>query len=178
MGSSVSKVYAKPLFELALENRIVEKIYAELGQLNDIFLENPKFIKLLSDPSMSYTEKIEIVKDVLESKIDRYLYNLILILVKNLRIFEFENIVFEFNLLYNEENEILNIKAITSTPMPKNLILKLKHKLQDITSKRINIVTQVDESIIGGIVLEYYGQRLDISVKSKIDNIFKSVKNF
>ena len=59
------------------------------------------------------------------------------------------------------DEEKINLEAKLSTKLNKKVILK-------------NIV---DDTVVGGVVVEVDGKRIDGSVKGRLDDIFRSLSN-
>ena len=72
----------------------------------------------------------------------------------------------------------VNIKVTTAIPIEELYINKIKKILSKKTDKKININSDVDKNIIGGIILESGSNLIDASIRNKIlklNNIKKGV---
>jgi F-type H+-transporting ATPase subunit delta len=93
------------------------------------------------------------------------------ILCENGTIRQFSGCMQEFKHRYNEDNGILEVKAITAVPMNGTLVEKLSAKLAEVTGKRIDLTCKVDPACLGGVRLEMEGEQLDGTVQNRLDNI-------
>ena len=72
----------------------------------------------------------------------------------------------------------MNIHLTTALPMDEENVKKIKVILSRKTDKKINIISNVDKKIIGGIILQSGSYLIDASIRNKIlklNNIKKGV---
>ena len=67
MAKLVSNTYGEALFDLALEQKALDDIYAQVMCARESFLDNQELLALLSHPKISREEKIEVVPAGLRS---------------------------------------------------------------------------------------------------------------
>ena len=73
--------------------------------------------------------------------------------------------------LYNQDNGILPVTAVTAVALTSAQADKLNQKLAAITGKHIELINRIDPSCLGGVRLDYDGQRLDDTVSHRLDAI-------
>ena len=166
-----AKTYGGALYDLAAEEGRAGRILQEMKVLCDAFAQEPEYVYLLATPSLSKEERCKILDESFRGKIDGYLLNFMKILCENGTIRQFSGCAQEFRRRYNEDNGILEVRAITAIPMNDALTQKLKDRLTAVTGKRIELSCQVDPACLGGVRLEMDGQQLDGTVQTRLDNI-------
>ncbi|MBM32632.1 MAG: ATP synthase F1 subunit delta [Chloroflexi bacterium] len=62
---------------------------------------------------------------------------------------------------------IKRAKIISAIELKKDFIKKIEKKLGDFTNSRVIAVNEIDESIVGGIIVRFSDQVLDMSVKGE-----------
>jgi F-type H+-transporting ATPase subunit delta len=62
-------------------------------------------------------------------------------------------------------------KIVTAVPIDDKLKNKIKKQLEESTNRKVEIVTVVDQSICGGMMIYTEGQVIDASVKSRLNNL-------
>lgn len=169
MAVMLEKKYASALFEIAVEDNTIDDICSEVKTLKTIFSDNMDYLKALSVPTLSFSEKVSSFDEVFKGKLSETIYNTMMVLIDKNRISLFENIADEFIRLYNEKKGIVEITVITAKPLKDALKKKLVAKLTSISSKKITLIEKVDASILGGIMLSYNNTEIDASIKSKLD---------
>ena len=79
--------------------------------------------------------------------------------------------------LYNHDNGILPVTAVTAVPLTGAQHDKLTGKLTQITGKAIELVNRVDPSCLGGMRLDYDGKQLDDTVAHRLEAVRSLLKN-
>ena len=175
MESLVAQRYAASLFEVGVEENCLEQLWQEISWLGELFSQNPQFLKLLAAPTLTQSEREQIIKSTLEGQLSAYAFNFVHILADKGRIASFSHIVTEFRKLYNKHNNIQDVVAITAVPLDERLANKLRLRLEELTGKTVVLENQVDASILGGVVLKIDNDLVDDSVRSRIEGLKKQL---
>lgn len=178
MEGIIAQRYAQSLFELGAEFNIEEEILLNIRDINNIFSENEEFTSILSVPTITKEEKVQMLDKVFgNNAVNIYTLNFLKILAEKGRLNHFSEIVSFYGKLYNRKNNIKEVIAITAIPLNENMHNKLKSKLEDITGKKIVLHNNVDTSILGGIILKMDDDQLDGSVKGRLDKLKSSLNS-
>lgn len=163
-----AKAFGDALYELALEDGKEDEIFEQVTQLNVIFSENPAFLHLLSNLSLSKMERCQIIDESLGGQVDAYVLNFLKVLCESGVISAFSGCVDRIRERTYQHKGILTAKAVSACAMSEQARERLTNKLAEMTGKTILLETQVDESLIGGIHLEIEGKQFDNTVKQRI----------
>ena len=169
--TEVGNVYGESLYELAKEEKLTQEILDQLKVLNQSFLQEPDFLKLLSSPNLAKAERCQILDDSFRGKVHPYLLNFLKILTEKSYIRYFCDCCEAFVDHYNLDNGILPVTAVTAVALTDVQVEKLTGKLSRITGKQIELRNRIDPSCLGGVRLDYDGQRLDDTVSHRLDAI-------
>lgn len=173
--SDFSKEYARALYDLCKEENLTDDTLSELSVIDSLVKENKDYKKLLDTPSVSLDERMNIIDDAFSS-CSLYVKNFIKILCENKKFYEFSSCVKEFNSIYDKENNIERLEAVTCVPLSDIQIKKLKEKAEKLISKNVFITNKIDESILGGVILKFSNTLIDGSVKNKLDTLSNMIK--
>ena len=77
---------------------------------------------------------------------------------------------------FNQDNGILPVTAVTAVAMSPAQAEKLTEKLSRTTGKKIELTNRIDPSCLGGVRLDYDGQRLDDTVSHRLSAIRELLK--
>ena len=80
--SNISKAYADALFELSIEENILDEIMEQTQSLAEILSQNADFLKLLNAPTVTKEEKVTIADNVFSGKINKHLLNFIKVMIQ------------------------------------------------------------------------------------------------
>ena len=166
--TEVGNVYGESLYELAREEELTSLISQQLTVLQDAFRQEPDFIRLLSSPNLTKAERCQVLDDSFRDRIHRYLLNFLKILTEKGYMRYFSDCCDAFMAHYDQDNGILRVNAVSAVELSDQQKDKLKAKLSGITGKEIALRTRIDPRVLGGIRLDYDGQRLDDTVANRL----------
>ena len=175
--TGVGSVYGEALYTLAREEGLSETILQQLKVLDSCFAAQPDFIRLLGAPNLPKAERCRILDDSFRGKVAPYVLNFLKILTEKGYMRHFDHCVKTYRELYNKDNGILPVTAVTAVPMTDKQVTALTMKLQQITGKRIELVAKLDPNILGGMRLDYDGKRVDDTVAHRMDAVRNMLKN-
>lgn len=175
--SNFSAVYGQALYDLAKEEGIAEQVLAQMQVLTESFQTEPKYIRLLSAANIGKAERCQIVDDCFRGKVEPCLLNFMKILTEKGAMGRFDQCFRHVRECYNQDNGILEVKAVTALALTDDQAQRLKEKLAKITGKTVCLINQVDASVLGGVRLDYDGKRLDDTVQHRLDSIRSLLAN-
>ena len=169
--TEVATTYGQAMYDLARDEGKSQQILAELSVLDQSLSAEPEFIQLLSSPNIPKEERVRILDDSFRGKIDPYVLNFLKILTEKGYIRHFSGCCQFYRQCYNKDNGIMPVIAYTAVPLSDELRRKLTDKLSAVTGKTIELECRIDPRVLGGIRLDYDGQRLDDTVSHRMDAI-------
>ncbi len=175
--TEVGSVYGQALYSLAREEQLGSTILSQLEALQCSFREAPDFLALLSSPSLTKQERCGILEESFRGKIHDYLLNFLKILTEKSYIRQFFNCCEAYEESFNADNGILKVTAVTAVDMTDAQKEKLADKLNQITGKQIKLLCRTKPEVLGGIRLDYQGQRLDDTISHRLDAIRDLLNN-
>ena len=169
MSSEVSSVYANALFSLAKEqgDAVLQETRSDLRQTAVLFSLNPDLTRLLSLPTLSVEERLEIAKKIFgeEGLVPR----LIFLLIDHGRVPFLGEIADDFDakmLDYQDTTDVTVTTAVALSPEQKE---RLRDALAKKLHQTIRITERIDRRILGGVIVQYGDTRIDNSVKYRLD---------
>ena len=169
--TEVGNVYGESLYELAKDENLTKLIGQQLAVLQQAFRQEPDFIRLLSSPSLTKAERCQILDDSFRGKVHAYLLNFLKILTEKSYMRYFSDCCDAYTEHFDQDNGILRVNAVSAVELTAQQKEKLKDKLHRSTGKEIALRTRIDPAVLGGIRLDYDGQRLDDTVSHRLDAI-------
>jgi len=169
--TEVGNVYGESLYELAKEENLTKLIGEQLAVLQQAFRQEPDFVRLLSSPNLTKTERCQILDDSFRGKVHAYLLNFLKILTEKGYMRFFSDCCDAYTDHFDQDNGILRVNAVSAVQLTPEQKDKLTQKLSRITGKEVALRTRIDPAVLGGIRLDYDGQRLDDTVSHRLDAI-------
>ena len=169
--TEVGSVYGESLYELAKDEALSKLIGEQLAVLQESFRQEPDFIRLLSSPNLAKAERCQILDDSFRGKLHPYVLNFLKILTEEGYMRHFSDCCDAYTDLYDRDNGIVRVDAVSAVALSPEQKDKLTQKLSRITGKEIVLRNRINPAVLGGIRLDYDGQRLDDTVSHRLDAI-------
>lgn len=171
MINIIASRYAEALFQVGEESNSTEKLYNELKAVVDIIKGNPEFSNILKSPIVSKEDKKTLLSNIFGAQIDKEMLNFMKILADKDRLSLVASIQEAFKALLNKKNNILEGIAITAVPMKEDEVKALQTKLSTKYNKTVILKNEVDESILGGVLVRLGNEEIDGTVKNRLDKM-------
>ncbi len=169
--SAVGTRYATALFNLAEKEKMLDKINTEVKLLRGFLKKSVPLHNFLSAPQIRDEEKEKVLKNIWSGKIEGFLLNFLLFLLKKRRIQFFQQIAQDYEKLYKEKLGILEAILISVKTVEKPQQEKLIRKLQKETGKKIQLFNKIDPALIGGTILILANQVVDCSIRYRLNSL-------
>ena len=169
--TEVGNVYGESLYELAKDENLTTPIGEQLAVLQTVFQQEPDFIRLLSSPNLTKAERCQILDDSFRGKVHPYLLNFLKILTEKGYMRYFSDCCDAYTGHFDQDNGILRVAAVTAVALTEDQADRLTRKLTGITGKKIVLKNRIDSTVLGGVRLDYDGQRLDDTVSHRMASI-------
>lgn len=173
--SLVSERYAEALFDLAVEKGLVEELY------NDSLLiirtcESSRDLRLLlKSPIINAGKKKTIVRAVFEPNVHKLTLEYLLVMVRKNRE-EFIQVVAEhFVELYQKHMNILTVHFKSPVLPDEDVKKQVAELMKNYTEEKVELKTDIDESLIGGFVLTWDDKQYDASIRREIENLRNAI---
>ena len=167
--------YARALFELAGEKGTVDDWLVQLDLAVQV-LNDDEFRALLNHAEVSLLRKREAVEAVL-AEVDPMVQNLISLLVARGSVGVVGDVYDNYTRLVDIAKGRQRVELTSAVELDDNQIDKIKVFVEGLVKKEVVIHTSVDESILGGIVIQIGDQLLDGSTKTQLEGLRKQVRS-
>ena len=170
--------YAKSLIDLSTELNQLNEVHEDIMMLNAVCRQSRPFVLMLKSPIISAEKKYKIIESVTGGKISKITNTFIQLLTSKSREFYLPDIIASFITQYNVIKGIHKVKLTTAIPVSDEIKNSFISKIESADSiKNIELEAVVDESIIGGFVLEMEGKLVDASISRDLNDVKKQFQN-
>ena len=170
----IARVYAEALFESAKETGKLDEIHDQLDQFADAMNEDRDLQVFFFSPYFSSQEKREGIERAIEGAEPEFV-NFLELLAEKHRMPAIFRIRKAFDELWAEENKRLDVTLTSATELDKSVVDRVGDEIEKQTDRKIDISTEVDPDILGGLVLRVGNRVLDASLRSKLERLRKEV---
>jgi F-type H+-transporting ATPase subunit delta len=169
--------YAKSLIDLSTERNQLEGVYNDMQFLRQIIKRSHDFVNLLRSPIVNADKKRSIINAITKNNVSDLTSAFIKLLIDKGRESDLPEIITAFIEQYNAIKGIHKVKLTTATEVSDDLknavVTKIKNEAK---LENIELDAQVDEKLIGGFVLEFNNNLVDVSVLRDLKDISKQFK--
>jgi ATP synthase F1 delta subunit len=81
----------------------------------------------------------------------------------------------EFDRLWEEENKLLPVTVTSAVELPKDTVKQIGDRIAEQTDRKVELQSNVDPDILGGIVVRVGNSVLDASIRNRLENFRKQV---
>jgi F-type H+-transporting ATPase subunit delta len=170
----IARVYAEALFEVARDKGKLDEIHDQLGEVADAIASNRDLQVFLFSPYFSSNEKRDGIARVVSGG-DPELVNFLELLAEKHRMPAIFRIRRRFDEMWAKEERRLDVRLTSAVELPPDVVKELGKRIEEQTGQTIEVESDVDENILGGIVLQVGNMVLDASVRNKLERLRKEV---
>lgn len=176
MAKLVSKTYGDALFELALEEHVVDRLFEEVQVVSEVLAASDDLIKILNQPKIDKEEKLHVIENVFKGRVSDQLTGFIILVVNKERYNELSSI-FEYFLARVKEYKGIGIAYVSSAIELKDAQKKsVEAALLKTTSyQSFEMHYEVKKELIGGMVIRIGDRVVDSSIKSKLESMTREL---
>lgn len=169
--------YANATYMAASKQGALDNVEAELNGLSKAASESPAFAGFLENPLISRDAKSAQIEALLaEKNVSDITTNLCKVMAGNAKLADLPNVAKVYGSLMKAKRGEVDATIISADPLTKRETEAVAAAIKA-TSKgasEVVISSKVDPSIIGGIQVQIGDQFLDLSIKSKIEEISRT----
>ena len=170
----LGQVYARSLFEVALEHGVLDEIHEQLGIWADALAENRDLQVFFFSPQFSSAEKKDAIRRIIDGGDERFL-NFLELLAERHRLPVTFRIRRSFDELWREENKLLPVEVTSAVELDESVVRSIGDQIQERTGRKIELNSKVDPDILGGLVLRVGNKVLDASVHGRLERLRRQI---
>jgi ATP synthase F1 delta subunit len=170
----IAAVYARSLFEVASEQDKLDPVREQLGAFADALDETRELQVFFFSPYFSTTEK----QDGLDRAVtdaDPTFVNFLKLLIENHRMPVIFRVRRELDRLWEDANQLLPVRVTSAVELDAATVSQIGDRIAEQTGRKVDLSSQVDPDIIGGIVVRVGNSILDASIRNRLESLRKQV---
>ena len=171
--SILAQRYAKAMFAVALERKLLDKVRNELGDFVARLESDKELAEFMRSPEYSRSAKRKLLEKAFQDRYSNIFFNFIALVADKGRSALYAHIHQAFNDLYDRHHRKARALAITAAPMERADLNSLQSDLSKALQLTLEIENRVDPAILGGLVLNIEGKILDASIKRQLDSLLE-----
>ncbi len=81
----------------------------------------------------------------------------------------------EFDRLWAEENKLLPVTITSAVELDERMAKDIGKRIEEQTGQRVELTTNVDPGVVGGLVMQVGNMVMDASVRARLERLRKQV---
>lgn len=171
---SLARVYAESLFGVAKEHGRLDEVQAQLAQFSDALEGSRELAVFFFSPYFSSKEKLDGLHRAIEGA-DPEMLNFLELLIEKHRMPAIFRIRRDFDELWKKERNRIAVTVTSAVELDPAVAGQVAGEVERQTGKQVDLTSEVDEEIIGGLVLRVGNMVLDSSIRNNLEKLRQSV---
>ncbi|MBB3329831.1 F-type H+-transporting ATPase subunit delta [Halomonas campaniensis] len=172
--STVARPYAKAAFEYARDHKALDAWSEWLGKVGMV-VASQDVQKLLSSPKLDDERKVALVLEVADASVDDAARRFLDTLSDKGRLAALPAIAEQFERLRAEHDKRVDVTVVSAFELDDKQQQKLAGALKKRLNREISITTQVDPTLLGGVILRAGDTVIDGSVRGRLNRLSEAL---
>lgn len=168
--AGAAKRYAQAAFDIAKGQQALDEWERDLDRVVGV-LGNSEVSEFFDSPAIPEDAKQKAIAGILPGEEQRYVRNLLLLLLERRRLPQLPQVAEVFHDLVLEERGIAVANVTTAVPLSSEEADRVRNRLRELVGKTIEMRTNVDPGIIGGLVVRVGDDLIDGSVRTQLNQL-------
>jgi ATP synthase F1 delta subunit len=170
----IARVYAEALFETAKEKGKLDEIREQLGQFAEALDQNRELAVFFFSPYFSSAEKRGGISRAVSGAEPEFV-NFLELLAEKHRMPAIFRIRRELDRLWAQENRQLAVSLTSAVELDPKIAKQVEDEIAQQTDRKVELETDVDEDILGGLVLRVGDMVLDASIRTRLERLRREI---
>jgi F-type H+-transporting ATPase subunit delta len=170
-NKGIIKKYAQLLYQVAVKEDDINQVSDYLHSIRSILKSVPELNQLFITRRVQVQDKMIMLKNILGDKISDIVMDLMVLLMENGHMMLFGEVVKRFDYLKDKDSEIIKVQIISSSFLLFDEVQRISSKIENNIQKEVEVKTETDASIMGGIKLRVGNTLIDGSIYSRLQKM-------
>jgi F-type H+-transporting ATPase subunit delta len=175
--ASLAGRYAAALFELASESGTVTAVETDLETLRAALAESDDLAAATANPRLSRADQGQAIAAVAgHLGLSELTKNFLGVLAANRRLAKLPGMIAAFKTIAATQRGEITATVTSAHPLSDAQIAALKDKLTQREGRTVMLTANVDPDLLGGLVVTIGSQRIDASIRTRLNSLAQAMK--
>ena len=175
--ASLAGRYASALFDLASEGGYVSAVESDLDTLAEALRESAELRALIRNPEVSREALGRVLAGLGDTlKLADLTRSFLGVLAQNRRVAELPAIIRAFQAIAAAQRGEVTADVASAHALSDDQVGALEQKLRAREGRTVKLKTRVDPDLLGGLVVTIGSQRIDSSIRSRLNSLAQAMK--
>ncbi len=163
--------YAQALFETAKQEGQLEETLTQLTFIGRLLDGEPDLRAFLLNPDVEPDDTIGVLDRALKGGWSELVQSFVRMVISLGRADYLQQIAAAFQAIVDEEQGRLRAVARSARPLPEALLARLRTTLAQHERKEIELATELDPALLGGVQIRLDHRLIDGSIRRQLDDL-------
>ncbi len=173
-ADAIARRYARALFAIAEEHRLVDAIASALAS-TDALMADERVARVLGGPGGRHLKQRLLTQVADGMNAPAEFRDFLLLLAEHDRVGHLSAIREVFDQLLDRRRGVTRARVRSAAPLSDEMLADLTRVFDGITGKRVIASVDVDPELIAGVVVEVDGRVYDGSVRTQLDKLHRQM---
>ncbi|HKH44812.1 MAG TPA: ATP synthase F1 subunit delta [Thermoanaerobaculia bacterium] len=167
----LGRLYAQALLDLADEQGNADELLEELTELARYLESHPDLVELFGSPLVEADTRAATIEKLFRGRASDLLVDALQVINRKGRLGSLRAIAEAYRQELRDRRGQVDVLIRTAVPLTGGLRARLSDSLAQFTGRTPTLIEKVDPSVIGGLVVEVAGTKIDTSVASRLKSL-------
>ncbi len=172
--STIARPYAKAAFEYAVSAEDLQT-WSDMLVFCAAVVNDESIKDLLLSPHLTKERQSEVILSVCQDKLNEQGRHFVSLLAQNRRLLALPYISELFEEMKASYEKTIDVKVVSATELTQQQTDNLKNKLTQKLGRQVQVNTQVDTSLIGGLIVEAEDMVIDSSMRGQLAKLSEAL---
>ena len=168
---TIARPYARAAFSRGLDQTDGLGSWSRMLSLLAAAVSEPKVEEALDNPTLTTEDETSLILQLMEDDLNQDGQNFVSVLAEYGRLALLPTIAELFELLKANHEKTMDVEVTSAFDLSDQEKIELGAALQRMLQRDINIETQVDKLLIGGVIIRAEDTVIDDSVKGRLEKL-------
>ena len=168
---TVARRYAQALYEEAEQAGTLERVDQDMQAVRESLEASRELERLFRSPIVSREKKEAVVQKLFTGHVEALIVRFMRLLIEKQREALLPTVIRAYTDLRDERRGIVEARVRTALPLGEAEEAALRQALEARTGKRVRLRTEVDESLLGGVVVRIGDRVIDGSARHQLQQL-------
>jgi len=173
-NTTLARPYARAVFEIAKEDKALDEWLDQLALLSEV-VKNSDVAQVLDDPRLTEDQKIEILEAICQGKLGKQQNRFLHLLEESDRLSILGEVYELFSTYKAEFERVIDVRLTTAVPIDADVQRRFSEVLTKRLGRQVDLVCDMDPTIMGGAIVRAGDQVIDGSVKSRLERLAETL---
>jgi len=172
---AIARVYSEAILQLAQTSGEVDTVLAEINDLADLFARDEAFRAFATNPTVDMEPRKATLETLFRGRYSDLFVDALQVLNEKGRLGLISALAETFRLGHETLTGRVQVFVQSATPLNDELREQVRAVAHRQTGKQADLVEEVDETLIGGLVMRIGDVKFDASVASKLKSLGRTL---